>query len=108
MFRRRKWKIGMVVAMVALLVVPLVIAMGYDQSGTEDASALSRDAQNYAEDYGVSVEEARQRLDLQAEAGGLGASLTADEKATFGGLWIEHTPKYSVKIAFTEDGDATL
>lgn len=80
MFRRRKWKIGMVVAVVALLVVPLVIAMGYDQSGAEDASALFRDAQNYAEDYGVSVEEARQRLDLQAEAGGLSASLTLMRK----------------------------
>ncbi len=107
MFGKRKWQIGMG-AVVGLLVVPLLIAMGYDQSGAKGDGTSGRDAESYADDYGVTVEEARRRLDLQVEAGKLGASLAANESATFGGLWIEHTPEYVVKAAFTEDGDATL
>lgn len=107
MFGKRKWQIGMG-AVVGLLVVPLLIAMGYDQSGTKGDGASGRDAENYADDYGVTVEEARRRLDLQVEAGKIGASLAANESSTFGGLWIEHTPEYVVKVSFTEDGDATL
>ncbi len=108
MIRKRKWQIG-VVALVALLVVPWLIAMGYDRSsGSESESGTSRAAQSYADDYGVSEEEARRRLGLQAEAGELGASLASGEGGTFGGLWVEHTPQYAVKVAFTENGDTTL
>ncbi len=108
MLRKRKWQIGGV-ALAALLVVPLLIAMGYDRPRTgESESGTSLAAQSYADDYGVSVEEAQKRLGLQAEAGELGASLTSGEGATFGGLWVEHTPQYAVKVAFTENGDSTL
>ena len=107
MFRSRKLQLGMG-AVVALLVVPLLVAMGNDQSDTADDGALARDAQSYADDYGVSVAEARQRLELQIEAGRLGASLTANEGETFGGLWIEHRPRFKVKVGFTDGGDKTL
>ena len=107
MFRSRKWQLGMG-AVVALLVVPLLVAMGNDQSDTADDGALARDAQSYADDYGVSVAEARQRLELQIEAGRLGAALTANEGETFGGLWIEHRPRFKVKVGFTGGGDETL
>ena len=45
---------------------------------------------------------------MQAEAGKLGAALTSGEGTTFGGLWIEHSPEYAVKVAFTGDGESTL
>ena len=92
------------VALVAALLVSIAAVGGSSPISSGDA----RDAQSYADDYGVSVSEAERRMGLQAEAGKLGAALTAGEAATFGGLWIVHTPQYAVKVAFTGDGEATL
>lgn len=77
-------------------------------SGAPSADGLLRDAQNYAQTYGVSVAEAVRRLELQESIGALNAELTAQESNTFAGLWIEHQPAYRVVAAFTHDGDATL
>ena len=109
MFRikRKKWQIGTLAA-IALLLVPLLVAMGEDETETENDGALGRDAQSYAADYAVSADEALHRLTLQIEAGTLGAALTAGEPTTFGGLWIQHTPQFKVKAAFTESGAETL
>ncbi|HEX6159404.1 MAG TPA: hypothetical protein VF111_04505, partial [Thermoanaerobaculia bacterium] len=61
------------------------------------------DARTYAKDFGVSVEEADRRLGLQGAIGELDAALTAEESATFAGLWIEHKPQYRVVVRFTDD-----
>jgi hypothetical protein len=69
-----------------------------------------RDTAEYALDFGVSMDEARRRMAVQMrnEPGELQALLMQKEPATFGGLWIEHEPKYRVVVSFTRDPAATL
>lgn len=77
------------------LVAVLVVAM--------PSFAASRgDAPSYANEFGVSLDEAARRLNLQSAAGELGAALEAEESATFGGLWIEHKPEFRVIVRFTD------
>lgn len=83
-------------------------AMGNDLANPPDDGALARDAQQYADDYGVSLDEAKRRLLLQDEIGALDVRLAADEKDTFGGLWIEHGTDFVVKAGFTGDGADAL
>ena len=72
-------------------------------------SEINLDAQAFAEDLGVSLEEASRRLNLQDEIGELGAALEANEAETFAGLWIQHEPEYRVVVAFVgEDGEETM
>ncbi len=64
----------------------------------------------YAEHYGITLEEAVRRLELQ-NTGGIGeldAELSSKEAETFAGLWIEHQPEYRVVIVFTENGEETI
>jgi pyruvate/2-oxoglutarate dehydrogenase complex dihydrolipoamide acyltransferase (E2) component len=72
--------------------------------------ALSKDARYYAEDVGVSLEEAIRRLKLQQEIGtsGLERALARNEADTFAGLWIQHRPDYRVVVLFTEGGEETI
>ncbi|MYC08104.1 MAG: hypothetical protein F4X57_13185 [Chloroflexi bacterium] len=70
--------------------------------------ALVEDARSYAEDYGVSLNEAIRRLSGQNEIGNLGSELESGESATFGGLWIQNEPDYRVVVAFTKDGEKTI
>ncbi len=70
--------------------------------------ALRMDAQYYARDFGVSVEEAVCRLALQGEVGPLGPALRSGEPDTYGGLWIHHEPDFGVTVLFTENPEATL
>ncbi len=70
--------------------------------------ALSRDAQEYAKQFGVTVEEATERLQFQDGIGELNAALQANEADTFGGLWIEHEPDYRVVVLFTRNGKRTI
>ena len=103
----RKWAPWVVVPAVVALVAALVVSIAAVGGGESDVGA-ARDAASYADDYGVSVDEAKRRLGLQAEAGKLGGALTSGKASTFGGLWIVHTPQYAVKVAFTEDGETAL
>lgn len=81
------------------------------QSSTEPAGStptLNPDAQFYADEYGISLEEAGQRLEWQSAIGELNATLEANEAETFAGLWIEHEPEFKIVVAFTENGEETL
>jgi hypothetical protein len=75
---------------------------------TESGEVFSPDAQYYADDLGLDIEEAAYRLSLQEEIGKLNACLVGQEKDTFAGLWIEHEPSFQVFVAFTGDGEDTL
>lgn len=67
------------------------------------------DAAAYAEDLGLSLEEANERLDLQDSIGELQADLLANEADSFAGLWLEHEPVYKVVVAFVGDvGEAVI
>jgi hypothetical protein len=80
--------------------------------GTPEAlgadEALRRDAEAYARQFGVTVEEATQRMQFQDGIGDLNAALQANEAGTFGGLWIEHEPDYRVVALFTRNGKRTI
>lgn len=69
---------------------------------------LNPDAKAYAKDFGVSVEEADRRLDLQDDDGRLGARLEKNEPDTFAGLEKKHTPDYHVVVYFTRDGEEII
>lgn len=74
--------------------------------GAEEA--FDRDAQTYATQMGIDLEEARQRLGYEPGIGELNAALQANEADTFAGLWIEHQPTYRIVVAFTRDGEQTI
>lgn len=73
-----------------------------------EGNALALDAQGYAEEHGLDLEEAIARLRLQAPAGELGAELAANEADTFAGAWIQHTPEFRIIVQFTESGEDTI
>jgi hypothetical protein len=83
---------------------------GADHSADTPAAgdALRRDAQSYASDMGVGLEEAIRRMELQDPIGDLNADLAVNERATFAGLWIEHTPRYRGIVMFTHDAEDTI
>lgn len=72
------------------------------------SSALVQDAQMYADQFGVDLQEALTRLELQVPAGELSGALEANEADTFAGLWIQHEPEYRVIVMFTRDGEKTI
>ena len=95
---------------VGAILVALVVAASLALSpGTQDTTpittdALGMDAQSYAADFGVTIEEARRRLNLQDSVGLLDEGLTANESATFAGLWIQHEPEFRIVTRFTQGG----
>jgi len=64
----------------------------------------------YANHYGVTVDEALKRLEIENSFGetGLETELSSQEAETFGGLWIQDEPEFKIVIAFTRDGEDTL
>lgn len=96
------------VAMLVMLVASAVPALAQTSGGmspdplTEEES-LAQDARAYAADTGVSLQEAVRRLELQDSAGGLNAALTANERDTFAGAWIQHDPEFRIIVQFTGD-----
>lgn len=70
--------------------------------------ALILQAEVYAADFGVDLDEALRRLRLQEDIGALKADLTLNEAETFGGLWAEHMPQFRVIVQFTQNGEETI
>lgn len=58
------------------------------------------EAERYAQDMKIDIDEAVRRLDLQESAGELDQRLTEQEKGTFAGLWVEHEPRFRVIAQF--------
>jgi hypothetical protein len=88
-----------------LMIGGVALAATLEDTGDD---ALPGDARAYAADYGVSGEEALRRLELQEDAGELGAALEANEANTFGDLEILHEPDFRVVAYFTRDGEQTI
>jgi len=74
----------------------------------EIVSSLRPLVEEMASVWGVSVEEAYERLRAEDPIGTLQAELAEREAETFAGLWIENEPYYRVIVAFTQDGEKTL
>ncbi len=99
----------MIIAVGAILVGLVVAASLALSPGTQNTTdALGMDAQSYASDYGVTVEEARRRLTLQGSVGPIQKDLVDNESGTFAGLWIQHEPTHRIIARFTRDGEATV
>ncbi|MBN2002440.1 MAG: hypothetical protein JXA21_03710 [Anaerolineae bacterium] len=73
-----------------------------------DENPLVRDAQEYAKDQGINLDEAIRRLQLQDQIGELNTHLIGKEQSTFAGLWIQHSPQYRVIVYFTHNGKETI
>lgn len=73
-----------------------------------EGDALALDAQVYATEYGVSFDEAEYRLKLQDAIGELNAELSKEERNTFAGLWLQHTPEFRLVVQFTHDGEKII
>jgi len=66
------------------------------------------DAQVYASNNNVSVDEALRRFQLQDIARNLQAELRTNEVETFAGLWIEHAPEFKFVVQFTRDNEEII
>jgi hypothetical protein len=69
-----------------------------------------QDVQSYADDMGITLDEALAVLEIQNDAaiGALQTRLQQDEPATFAGLWLQHQPQFRIVVAFTHDGQETI
>jgi hypothetical protein len=102
--------------LIVLALVLLIAACGQASSsppvvptdGPQVEDALARDAEAYASEHDVELDEALRRLQLQDPIGELNAELAAKEADTFAGLWVEHTPEFRVFVRFTRDGEDTI
>ena len=70
--------------------------------------ALRRDAERYAEEMGITLDEAMRRFQYMDDIGQLNAALTANEHDSFAGLWVEHQPDFRVIVLFTRRGERTI
>jgi hypothetical protein len=97
-----------------VLVIALVLTNIFAQAAVAQValpnitSALAKDAEWYASDNGVSLDEAIRRLQLQSSVGDLDAQLSEKEQGTFAGLWIQHKPEFRIIAQFTHNGQTTI
>ena len=70
--------------------------------------ALVADARSYAEDMGVSLEEAIRRLKMQGGTApaDVERELKRSERDAYAGLWIRHRPDYGITVAAARDFEA--
>ncbi|GAB4581615.1 MAG: S1 family peptidase [Anaerolineales bacterium] len=79
-----------------------------DIPSEEVTDALLYDANVYASNVGISLDEAVKRLQFQDIAGDLEAKLIENEADTFAGMWVENTPKFLFVVLFTRNGQETI
>jgi streptogrisin C len=60
-------------------------------------------AELYSEHFGISIEEAMNRLNLEDEAGELQSLLMQNEEKSFGGMYIDDEPEFKIVIMFKTD-----
>lgn len=91
----------------AFIIVAVSAKAPTAQTGPNALDAVVQDAKTYANDYGVSLEEAVRQLRLQDEIGKLGAALEENEPSIFSGMYTEHEPRYRVVVRSTRGGEET-
>ena len=76
----------------------------------EEADALFEDAWLLKDALSVPFEEAVRQLELQDAPvlKGLERRLMKNERETFAGLWIQHKPEYRIVVLFTENDEETI
>lgn len=111
LFRKRLIVLIGVLLTVAAAPVGILTFNQYRDAEATVSDALRRDAQSYAADYGVGLDEAIRRLQLQDTIGDFDSQLQSNEAGTFGGLWIENgqaQSDFKVVVLFTESGQETI
>ncbi|MBP8251236.1 MAG: hypothetical protein KAX40_02650 [Herpetosiphon sp.] len=99
----KRWMFGtMIVCCLILATMPSMATATNSPNQVTSDDAFLTDAKSYVEAFGGTQEEAVRRLKLQQPIGDLGATLQEQESATFGGLWIEHTPNFKVVVQLTK------
>lgn len=71
-----------------------------------ESEAAEADAQIYADEFGVTLEDAKERLASQHKIGKAITDLRHGERRTFAGAWVEHTPEWRVIVRTTDAGPA--
>jgi len=105
-FKNKKYYFALVPVIISLaLGIVLPVRANSDNSQMTPESVT---AEVYAKQYGVTIDEAVHRLQLQDSFPGLPTALENNEQATFGGIWIQHEPDYKIVVAFTKNGQQTL
>ncbi|HEY4663157.1 MAG TPA: hypothetical protein VIH07_05740 [Candidatus Humimicrobiaceae bacterium] len=65
-------------------------------------------AEIYAEQHGITTDEALERFRLQDIAGELSEELILKEAGTLAGYWIEHTPEFKLVVLFTRNAEEII
>ena len=95
-----------ILAIFALVVATMTTGLAEENPSDEIKPVLNEDpvatdAAPYAEYYGLSLDEAIQRLELQGPVGNLQEQLMTTKSEVFGGMWIEHEPDFRVVVLLT-------
>lgn len=102
---RRVWRRSTVAALVSLFVISGLVVADEAPTASEDVEAsaddVRQDAVEYSATFGVSVDEARRRLELQPALGSLIHEMEGLAPTRFAGGWIEHEPEYRVVVRYT-------
>ncbi len=88
------------------LIAAPVLAQPRADEAPDPSPALLEDAADYAQRFGVDIAVAVRRLQLQGVVGDLDATLRDKEADLFGGLWIEHEPRFRVVVRLTDPAAA--
>ena len=56
--------------------------------------------------YGISAQEAQERVDLERHVAALSAKMRQAADSTYSGITIDHEPVYRITVSFTEQKDA--
>ena len=113
-----RFKIGFLVTILALVAVFISMSLPFGGAlgdakpflpgEIDESNGRLVDATFYAKNYGVTVEEALRRFNLEDAARPVEAELTEKERDTFAGLWVKHTPEFRIVIQFNRNGADTV
>jgi len=120
----RKWlRPASVIAAAVILLVIVVVTRSPDVSPNQEellaTSENAGQAENspdtvfpevvvYAEHYGITVDEALRRFEVQDAFAGLDTELSIKEPDTFAGLYIQHQPEFRIVALFTQKDEEIM
>ena len=99
----RRFSLLILASLLTLVGCDHVAEKGHQIQVLADGEALYKDAQEYAKDQSVSIDEAVERLAGQRDIGKFDTLLSLRESETYGGLWIQHKPEYKVIVNMTDE-----
>ena len=91
--------------------VAIVLMNQYMNTEATISDAMRQDAQSYAAQWGIELDEAIRRLQLQRSIGEFGAELEENEAGTYAGHWIKHgtaSGDFGMVVKFTSNGSETI